>query len=394
MIKRKVFAFLCLITIIMPVNYINAASDCSFQNSNNDIKSVIEDFFNLYEDVNLSHKKSSIITENIEKYFVDTQLQKDSETAESKIITMSEPSNLEFIKLLLQRRDIIYNNSDVDLNEYNKKLDLKYIEFNTTDNNATVMIEVTKKWNYSFSPNIESAATDIYTINLGYYNKGWKIENITGLADGFQDTYLNKLGDSIAKEEREAYLDQFEREYIQIKETQKKEETYPYLRASSYNTIAATNYALQYALNPNPNYFDFTSLGGDCTNFISQCLFAGGINMHYGEALSNNCWYYRNNGDRSSSWTLANGFRQYINSSLSTISMSDSNWSSVSSGDIIQLLSGSSAYHSLIITGIEYTTYGRKELLVCAHTTNRRHVALSTYYSGPDKAYYHINGNK
>ncbi len=70
--------------------------------------------------------------------------------------------------------------------------------------------------------------------------------------------------------------------------------------------------------------------------------------------------------------------------------MSTSDWNNVVNGDIIQMMSGGSAYHSLIITGVAYSSYGRSDLLVCAHTSNRRHVSLSSYYSGT-KAYYHVN---
>ena len=38
-------------------------------------------------------------------------------------------------------------------------------------------------------------------------------------------------------------------------------------------------YAKKYAFNYNPNYADYNSLGGDCANFVSQCLIAGGINF-------------------------------------------------------------------------------------------------------------------
>lgn len=61
-----------------------------------------------------------------------------------------------------------------------------------------------------------------------------------------------------------------------------------------YNNLAAVNYAKKYALNPNKNYkfFDYLSnrIGGDCTNFLSQCLHAGSAQM----VRSPNPWYYKN----------------------------------------------------------------------------------------------------
>ena len=38
-------------------------------------------------------------------------------------------------------------------------------------------------------------------------------------------------------------------------------------------------YAKKYAFNYNPKYADYNDIGGDCANFVSQCLIAGGINF-------------------------------------------------------------------------------------------------------------------
>lgn len=42
-----------------------------------------------------------------------------------------------------------------------------------------------------------------------------------------------------------------------------------------YNRIEAANYADRWAYRRNPEYYDFNDLGGDCTNFASQCLLPG-----------------------------------------------------------------------------------------------------------------------
>ena len=38
-----------------------------------------------------------------------------------------------------------------------------------------------------------------------------------------------------------------------------------------YNRTAAVDYARKWALKRNPAYYNFDSVGGDCTNFASQC---------------------------------------------------------------------------------------------------------------------------
>jgi hypothetical protein len=83
---------------------------------------------------------------------------------------------------------------------------------------------------------------------------------------------------------------------------------------NQYKRINAVHYALKYALKPNPNYryFSLTNTGGDCSNFISQCLLAGGVSM-------NSTWWYKKgnplntNGDTwSFQWSIAGSLYFYL----------------------------------------------------------------------------------
>ena len=47
----------------------------------------------------------------------------------------------------------------------------------------------------------------------------------------------------------------------------------------SYNPSAAVEYAKKYCSNYNPQYTSYRIMGGDCANFVSQCLIAGGMNF-------------------------------------------------------------------------------------------------------------------
>jgi|GEM_PF-3344324 len=49
-----------------------------------------------------------------------------------------------------------------------------------------------------------------------------------------------------------------------------------------YNRTAAYGYAYMWWSGRNPNYQDYTSSGGDCANFASQCLITGGLSLHAG----------------------------------------------------------------------------------------------------------------
>ena len=43
-----------------------------------------------------------------------------------------------------------------------------------------------------------------------------------------------------------------------------------------YDPNAAVNYARRYCKNYNRKYDDYSKMGGDCANFVSQCLIEGG----------------------------------------------------------------------------------------------------------------------
>ena len=49
----------------------------------------------------------------------------------------------------------------------------------------------------------------------------------------------------------------------------------------SYDAGAALNYAKKYCSGShyNPKYHDYRNVGGDCANFVSQCLTAGGLSL-------------------------------------------------------------------------------------------------------------------
>lgn len=79
-----------------------------------------------------------------------------------------------------------------------------------------------------------------------------------------------------------------------------------------YNRKLATRYAIQYALEPNKNYkfYEFANgNGGDCTNFVSQCLIAGGATMDYN---SSRPWWYAGRGKASICWAVANSLFWYL----------------------------------------------------------------------------------
>lgn len=139
-----------------------------------------------------------------------------------------------------------------------------------------------------------------------------------------------------------------------------------------YNREAAVNYAREWAFRRNPQFYDFNYIGGDCTNFASQCIYAGAEVMNYTPIYG---WYYRSLSDRSASWSGV----EYLYNFLTT-NTSVGPFASVVSemeilpGDIIQLgRADGDFYHTLVVVSTS------PEILVAAHTNDALDRPLSSY---------------
>ncbi|MCI5625590.1 MAG: amidase domain-containing protein, partial [Clostridiales bacterium] len=67
-----------------------------------------------------------------------------------------------------------------------------------------------------------------------------------------------------------------------------------------YNRQATVQYAHRWAYGRNPRFYDYQGLGGDCTNFASQCLYAGTGIMNFTPVYG---WYYRSANEKAPAWT-------------------------------------------------------------------------------------------
>ena len=67
-----------------------------------------------------------------------------------------------------------------------------------------------------------------------------------------------------------------------------------------YNRAAAVAYAHAWAYRRNSRYYNYEELGGDCTNFASQCLYAGSGIMNFTPTWG---WYYLDADRKAPAWT-------------------------------------------------------------------------------------------
>ena len=144
-----------------------------------------------------------------------------------------------------------------------------------------------------------------------------------------------------------------------------------------YDRSLAVSYARTWALGRNPSYYDFSNIGGDCTNFVSQCLYAGSKIMNPTKTFG---WYYYSISNRAPAWTGVNFLYNFlIKNSKKGVFAEEVPLSEVQVGDIIQLAKTSIGfYHSLIITSIG-PTKSINSILICTHTLDSLDRPLNTY---------------
>lgn len=143
-----------------------------------------------------------------------------------------------------------------------------------------------------------------------------------------------------------------------------------------YDRDAAVAYAHRWAFGRNPAFYDFSDLGGDCTNFASQVLYAGSGIMNYTPTFG---WYYRNLNDRAPAWTGVNELYRFLTTNRSRGPQAIvSDLDDIDIGDIIQLsFNGRIFAHSPIV--VETGNHTPSTILLAAHTNDADMRPLITY---------------
>ncbi len=146
----------------------------------------------------------------------------------------------------------------------------------------------------------------------------------------------------------------------------------------NYNRELAVKYAEKWAKGRNPSYFDFSGIGGDCTNYASQCLFSGAPFMNY---TANFGWYYNRLSSRAPAWTGVEYFYNFLISNYDGVGNKSGPFgkevsaSELEIGDFIQLADLSfDFYHTPIVVGFDGTVP-----LLAAHSKDVFGVRLDYY---------------
>lgn len=170
---------------------------------------------------------------------------------------------------------------------------------------------------------------------------------------------------------------------------------------AAYSPSSTSSYAQKYALSPNTASYPYWS-GGDCTNFASQSIKAGGITTTSSWHCTKN-WYTINNyfWDITNSWSQApklmawlgtsgNGYVSKIYSRKAGATNPPPQYSSyLCIGELVFLdwEGDGTVEHTSVLTTVSGSA-GSLQANVCQHTSNRKNViwTLEPYMSADQKA--------
>lgn len=161
------------------------------------------------------------------------------------------------------------------------------------------------------------------------------------------------------------------------------------VRQRNYNRQKVQEYADKWWDRANPQYIHFDV---DCTNYVSQCIFAGDAPMHYTGTRSSGWWYQGKDGQRelwSFSWSVAHSLNAYLSTNKSGLRAEIVEVpEALDVGDVISYdWDGDGRYqHSAIVTAIA----ADGAPLVNAHTTDsyRRYWDYRDSYAWSERTRY------
>ncbi|HJD23708.1 MAG TPA: amidase domain-containing protein [Firmicutes bacterium] len=158
-----------------------------------------------------------------------------------------------------------------------------------------------------------------------------------------------------------------------------------------YDRAKAVAYAHQWAYSRNPAYYDFSAIGGDCTNFVSQCLRAGGAPMNYTPGTG---WFYHSASSRAPAWTGVEPLYRFLtgNKGAGPYALPSSE-RDMRPGDIVQLsFDGVKFSHSLLVVEIREDPFSAQpEILVATHSDDSDYRPLDSW-TGVTRRCLHIAG--
>ena len=390
------------------------------------VKAAIEAFLHSYaEEAMLYIDSDQTVCTVAAPEIVRTQDSSQVFTISGKDVTLAElQENIRYV----EKKAMFYSAVRRMQEIYREDLRLSY-RYTLTLKENTCHASVTEAASFYYTDSERPSVYEtIYSIDLVKIGEQWLVADIT---DGSRFDSLYKKDPAF---EVDAALAEFEAnlhtEACSISAPYDETPEADVLRIPYYGANAAA-YAYTYSRQStdtdradfyNPQFKSYAGRGGDCMNFVSQCMWAGfgGSQAQAsveGKAVpmdteGDSQWYGRSAGSDTEAalgWISCQSFRLYLTGALDGAGTEGSNAScdtgmyatilDVGTGSPItgvpaESLVGAAAHvegaggnyaHAIILTAATGTS--RSEIWFCSHTKDLTHVKLGDYYFGPMKVY-------
>ena len=246
----------------------------------------------------------------------------------TKLFTKPKGTEAHFIKSAI---DLIVYHHKIQPNSMlltKTKYDIEYTSVTIEDNIITINFLIDDYINFKYLKDLESREIDVeYEMKIRKENDKYTIDSIRVVQGNFV-MFTNELDMNTTTT---AEIDTLKQKYIELIDEDLKENNELMNEASKekyetfiecdheYDRKKAIEYAKKYVDNRNPDYIAYDNVGGNCQNYVSQSIHAGGIPMDI-----KGSYQWKNYGDevneknekkgRSTSWTGTINFYDYAKS--------------------------------------------------------------------------------
>lgn len=283
-----------------------------------------------------------------------------------------------------------YKGINYKLNNYDTQI--TYDNLNINNDTASVIAKNDLTMVFDNAPNTKQQQLLKYKFVLKNINGQWKIQDVVELNDEhnsnierlslaanydtktnykkLKEQFSNVQADLNAKKNQDK-IDEEKSQELLNKSKNNMKNLSSSLYAETRGGISAAAYAQDWTRqghDKNPNFYDYEYEGGDCTNFVSQCLNYGGVSQ-------TGYWWGNKNG-ASEYWRCVIPLYNWLmNGGVGF----ESNKNICSRGDVLQFYNSNLGTwsHSAIVTTKDYTG-----VYYSAHSANAHDVNLNNVYPG------------
>lgn len=314
----------------------------------------------------------------------------------TNLFTESNGSEAYFIENAIDLLVSHHEMQDSDMTLTKAKYDIEYKEVNIQDNIVTIEFLVDDYINFKYLGDIESREIDVeYEIVIRKENDLYKIDSLRVVQGNFV-MFTNEIDLTLddAKEQidslKQQYMEAIKEDYEENKELMNEAATVKYsndiICDHEYDKDAAVEYSYKFVDNRNEDYIAYDDVGGNCQNFVSQSIHAGGIPMdtigdyewkHYGDGVNEK----NEKKGRSTSWTGTINFYDYAKGNTGTgmCTDTDENIFYAEPGDVAHV--GYKGYsHAVIVAKQIYDDSGKMiDFLINSNTASLENYPFMGY---------------